>query len=376
MGSTIVVGGGILGVSTAWRLAEAGHKTTLIESAEMGGTATRASFSWLNSGRKSPLPYHRLNVAGMNHYRRLQVEMDSPRWLHFDGRIEWDDSPAGTGRLIERVESLAAWEYGSEILPVSELKHLEPDLAAPDSVTEFAYFAQEGYIDPLAMMGDMVRRAKALGATIRTQTPVTEFVKHGDQIQGVISADGEQILADNVVLCTGAIAPTLLSTVGYEFPMAPTHGLVAVTSPSMARLRSVLISNNLSMRPDGAGRMMLRHYDFDKMLTSSTSEVPTPGFLNDLLERATRVLPALASSRIDEARIAIRPIPADGKPVIGPVPGARGLYLMVCHSGVTMGPLLAHIAAREISTNYVDARLTDFRPHRTVIAPGQSSNEN
>lgn len=376
MGSVIVVGGGMLGVSTAWRLAEAGLETTLIESGDIGGGATRASFAWINSSRKSPLPYHQLNVAGMNYYRRLQAELDSPRWLHFNGRIEWDASPDGEALLRAKTSKLADWEYGSQMLPISELKNLERDLVAPNHLQEFAYYPQEGCISPLEMLGDIALRAKDLGATFRTQTQVSDLILQGNRVQGIVTTSGERLMADTVVLCTGAVAPDLLSKVGFDLPMAPTRGLVAVTSPSTSGLMAVVNTDNLMMRPDGAGRAMIRHYDFDNMLASDTSESPAPAFLDGLLDRAVEVLPALSPTRIEAARITIRPIPADGKPVVGPVPTADGLYLMVCHSGVTMGPMLGHIAAREISTNYKDPVLADFRPDRKFAAPNQPIKEN
>lgn len=376
MGSVIVVGGGILGISTAWRLAEAGQDTIVLEAGDIGGGATHASFAWINSSRKSPHPYHRLNVAGMNHYRRLQVELDDPRWLHFDGRIQWDASPGGEARLRDKSTKLAEWGYGSEMLPVSELKYLDPDLVAPDQIQEFAWFPQEGYVSPMDMLGDIAQRAKDLGAKIRTQTAVSDLMIQGDRVQGVITSTGERLMADTVVLCTGAVAPNLLSKTGFDLPMAPTRGLVAVSSPSPSNLRAVVNTHNLMMRPDGAGRVMMRHYDFDSMLTSDTSESPTPAFLDDLLNRAAEVLPALSTSTIEAARITVRPIPADGKPVVGPVPTVDGLYLMVCHSGVTMGPLLGHIAAREISTGSRDSMLEDFRPGREFSMPDQPIKEN
>lgn len=376
MTSAIVVGGGIVGVSTAWRLAEAGVDVTLIDSDDLGNAATHASFAWINASRKPPRSYHRLNVAGMNHYRRLQVELNNPRWLHFHGQIEWDASPGGPEAVREKAARLQEWEYGSELLPISELRNLEPDLTAPEGVEEFAYYPQEGYMTPIDMIGDLSSRARALGATFLTNTTVKELVTESGKVTGVVTTSGDRLMADTVVLCTGAVAPDLLGQVDFNLPMAPTRGLVAVTNPSPVRLRAVHHSHNLNLRPDGAGRVMMRHYDFDDMIQPDTPEVPVPAFLDELLARAVKTLPGLASARIEGARITTRPIPGDGKSVVGHVPGVEGLYLIVTHSGVTLGPLLGHIATREITAGYKDARLADFRPGREIKVASEPVNEN
>ncbi|MDQ3654910.1 MAG: FAD-binding oxidoreductase, partial [Chloroflexota bacterium] len=87
-------------------------------------------------------------------------------------------------------------------------------------------------------------------------------------------------------------------------------------------------------------------------------------------------LPGFASARIDSIRITTRPIPGDGLPVIGTIDGLEGLYLMVTHSGATMGPLLGQIAAREITTGASDARLNAFRPNRSISVSRKPIHEN
>jgi glycine/D-amino acid oxidase-like deaminating enzyme len=377
MNSAIVVGGGILGTATAWHLAEYGVDVTLLEAgATLGDGASRASFAWLNASNKPPQNYHQLNVDGMSYYRRLERELGDPRWLHFDGHVEWDGSEGGPDLLRQKVERLRNWGYTAELLPISELASLEPDLVAPANVDEFAYFPHEGYINPVDMIGDFAAQARAAGVTIMTHTRVTELVTEGDRVVGVTTAQGDRLLADTVVSCTGSVTPYLLDQLGVGLPMAPTTGMVAVSSPTSVRLNSVHHDHLMNIRPDGSGRIMMRHYDFDDMVTPETPETPIPAFMNQLLERVVTVLPGLASARIDSIRITTRPIPGDGHPVIGAIPGLDGLYVMVTHSGVTMGPLLGHIAAREITTGASDSRLDAFRPNRAITVSRKPIREN
>ena len=377
MNSAIVIGGGILGTATAWRLAEYGLQVTLLEAHDtLGDGASRASFAWLNASAKPPKPYHQLNVDGMNYYRRLADELGAPRWLHFDGHVEWDGSENGALILQEKVDRLIDWGYTAELLPITELANLEPDLVAPAGVEQFAYYSHEGYINPVDMIGDLALMARRHGAVIRTGTKVRELAVSGDRVTGVVTEEGDTLSTDIVVSCAGAVSPHLLEQVGLTLPMAPTTGMVAVSSPTSVRLKAIHHDHLMNIRPDGAGRIMMRHYDFDDMCTPDMAETPIPSFMDGLLERVATVLPGIANARIDSMRVTTRPIPGDGKPVIGAIDSLDGLYRMVTHSGVTMGPLLGHIAAREITTGQPDPRLSHFRPGRVITVAKEPIREN
>ena len=60
-------------------------------------------------------------------------------------------------------------------------------------------------------------------------------------------------------------------------------------------------------------------------------------------------------------RIGVRPVPADDCAIIGPVSGVRGLYVIVTHSGVTLGPYLGRLAAEELATGKMPEQLAPFR---------------
>lgn len=385
MGSAIVIGGGILGVSAAWRLAEAGMDVTLLEAGGLGQGATLASFAWLNGSAQDDRTYYRLKVDSLNEYRSIERELGHTPWLHIDGHIEWnsaanetldargfdglatdDADVTGTERLRKKASRLREWGLTVDMLPIRELRNLEPDLVAPEDVEEFAYYPQEGYIEPVDTVGAFALQARRHGATVVTNAPVAEFVFDRDRVIGVRTAHGQTFLADTVVSCAGSWTDDLLRMVGIDLPMSPADGMVAISGPTAARLRSVHHNESLSLRPDGAGRIMMRNHEYDRMIDASTPLTPLPGWMDELMARAIRSLPELASTRIEAMRIATRPIPGDGLPVAGPVPGVPGLYVLMCHGAVTLGPLLGRIASREIAFDEMDARLATFRPDRLV----------
>lgn len=366
--SVIVIGGGILGTAMAMRLAELGTDVTLLEAGELGAGASRATFGWINASNKRPEHYYRLNVDGMNEYRRMQREFGGALWVRFDGHAEWDVRDGGAERIKEKVARLQAWGYTAELVSPREIRRLEPDIAVPDTVEDVAWYPQEGTMDASLMVGALARRATVNGATIRTGTRVSRLLLEGGRVGGVVLDGGEPLKADVVVNCTGSMTPELLGDAGFELPMAPTVGMIAVSGPSTSQLRAVCHDGTVDLRPDGAGRVIMRHYDFDAKATAEMPEIPIPAFADELLARATNVIPALSATRIEAVRVTTRPIPGDGMPVAGFIPGAEGLYAMVMHSGVTIGPLIARLAAREIVDGVVDSRLEAFRPGREMRA--------
>lgn len=360
----VVVGGGIVGSALTYRLAQAGAEVILLDAGRLGHGTTITSFAWLNAGNKPPKHYHDLNVHGMAEYHTLAKELGNASWLHIIGNVEWDGGEGGGERLRQKVERLREWGYPVELLPIGELRYLEPDMVAPEHVEEFAYFPTEGYIDPILCITELAAAARRMGATIRSNCRVTELIMQDGRVTGVITADGDRIEADVVASCTGHQTDEFARLAGVEIPMAPRTGLIAISAPTDVRLNAAHRDDIMFIRPDGAGRIIMRHYDFDDMVTPETPVDPLPAFLPQLVERVSTVLPTLVGTPIESVRIGVRPVPADGLTIIGTTSVAAGLYLIASHSAITMGAIFGRLAAREILTGQRDPRLTHFHPDR------------
>jgi glycine/D-amino acid oxidase-like deaminating enzyme len=366
MTEIIVIGGGIIGASVTYRLTLAGARVTLLEAGSLAGGTSGASFAWLNANNKPPLAYHILNTGGMAEHRILAAEFGSAPWLHLDGNIEWAADATDHAALIEKVGRLRGWGYQAELLTTAELRALEPDLVPPPGVHEAAFFPAEGYADVPLLVGTLARAAERAGATIRTGCRVADVSRSGARATGVVTESGERFAADIVVSCVGRWSGEFARAAGFSLPMEPSVGMLVVTSAAPVRLRAVLNSPTINVRPDGGGRLRLQATDFDAITTPEMATTPLPEIAHRVYERAVSVVPSLAGTPMQAALVGVRAIPGDGYPVVGPVPGLDGLYIVCTHSGVTMGPLLGRIAAREIIGGIVDPRIETFRPERLI----------
>ena len=82
------------------------------------------------------------------------------------------------------------------------------------------------------------------------------------------------------------------------------------------------------------------------------------------MAQVAQYLPALVAARVEAARLGVRPMPPDGYPIVGPHPELPGFYGVVTHSGVTLGPVLGPLVAREVLTEQPEPVLSAYRPGR------------
>jgi glycine/D-amino acid oxidase-like deaminating enzyme len=101
-------------------------------------------------------------------------------------------------------------------------------------------------------------------------------------------------------------------------------------------------------------------------------DLHTPGaelrrWAAELLGRARRVTRGLDQAAVTTYQVCVRPMPADGQSIVGWLPGPRGVYLAVTHSGVTLAAQLAGLITTELVTGTAPDELQPYRPSRFLI---------
>lgn len=369
----IVVGGGIVGGTVAMRLAQRGAHVTLVEAGAVGNGTTASSFAWIDASDASLEPYLELSVAGVAAWRELGTELGDPPWLALTGTLTWETAPSPASALAHHIDRLQGLGHAARALSRVEVAHLEPDLVVDSDATVWS-FPDEGYLQPVAALGDVLALGCDAGLTVRESTRVTGFMEHGGRITGVELDAGDRLAADVVISCVGRDTEMLLALADVTVPMTPAKptgsaavGLLVLTTPVPARLRRVVVADGLMVRPDGAGRLLLHANDADARVGADTVMVPPPALAGELVGRVRARLRHTSAATVESARIGVRALPADRRPIVG---RARpGLYVIATHSGVTLAPLLARLATHEVIDFQQSVALTDFRPARFEEAP-------
>jgi glycine/D-amino acid oxidase-like deaminating enzyme len=367
---------GVLGASTAFRLAEAGLRVTILEAERVGAGTSGMSFAWINSNGKPPRPYHDLNLAGLRAHFALRDEFAATPWLHAGGCLEIVPA-AEAAPLHEKVARLREWGYAAELITPAALRELEPEvvLDALGADAAIGWFPEEGWIDPVLFAQAMVRRAQARGAMLHIGTRVAEVVVRAGRATGVRTTDGRCFDAGLIVNCAGRWSNEASADGHLQIPLAPRVGVLVFTRPAPTMLARILRTPLVDMRPDGAGRLMLHDNAIDAAFDLDSPVSPTMPEAQRLTRNVARLLPQLAGLQPEAVRITARPIPADGYAAVGPVPGITGYYLAVTHSAVTMSAHLGKLIARE-ALGEEAAELASFRPARFFtgnLQPGTES---
>jgi glycine/D-amino acid oxidase-like deaminating enzyme len=249
------------------------------------------------------------------------------------------------------------------MLPASAVNEkLEPGAIFPDTEIRIAHFPDESWIDAPALTRTLVEAATRNGAHEHFGNAVRGIEVEGEGVMLQLE-DGDAIHADVVINATGAKAAFVAEMVGRKLPLDVFPGLLVRVAVSGEPLRHLMHTPRINVRPDGDGYVLLHHDSIDELLTGDFAGFEDP-LCAELLQRARLVLPALEEAEIVEARFGMRPVPADGHSCVGALSEIPGYYEAVTHSGVTLGPLLGRLLAREILNGEVDPLIAPFRPDR------------
>jgi glycine/D-amino acid oxidase-like deaminating enzyme len=371
-----VIGAGVVGAAVAQRLAEKGVAVILLDRAEPGSGTTAASYAWVNANQKVPRAYFDLSVAAMEDYRRLAWRLAPAPWYHLDGNLIWFRDPARAAALRDNVQRLQAWGYAAEMLPArAVLADLEPGLAIPDPQTSVAWFAREGWVEAPTMTRRLVESVRNAGGRVLTgpDREVVAIGKKGDRISTVTLRGGQTLPVATVVNAAGPDASRVAAMVGRRLPLKRRPGLaLRVELPAgVDSLRRPVETDHVAVRPDGPGRLFLAlpfdtEFELEEM-GSSRLRLDDP-LVAQMMAWSTEAVPLLAAARPVEALVAVRPIPADGLPCVGNVPGIPGYVEAVTHSGVTLAPLIARSLTDEMLGEPGNPLLGAFRPDRFPLA--------
>jgi glycine/D-amino acid oxidase-like deaminating enzyme len=144
---------------------------------------------------------------------------------------------------------------------------------------------------------------------------------------------------------------------GVRVPLKDSPGVLVHTPPQPALLHRVVLSPiaHMKQKPDG------------RIVTGSgfgADDGGDTGSSQRFLKAASAVLPALEAVEVERTTLGWRALPKDEFPIVGFPRGRRDVYLTVMHSGMTLSPLIAHLAAAEILDSVEVEKLSPYRLER------------
>lgn len=356
----VVIGGGIAGLSTAYRVARDGHGVTVVDAAHEG-QATAAGAGILSHGALRDLPPHHVGLfrSATAYYRHL-VELlaaDGEDDLGHGvvGELIVAPGPGGDERLAQMAVRLAEENERWQGRPIGEVELLSPHEARrlfPPLADGLAavHTTEVGRVDGRLLRDALRRATERHGGHILHGSAVLR--PGGPGSPPFVEVGTEMLQAQAVVVAGGAWSPALLSPLGVSLPVSPQRGQIAHVRLPAASTGSYPVLS-------GHGSDYIVCFPPDRVVLGATREEGTgfdyrvtAGGVAEILARALAVAPGLAPATLEEIRVGFRPASRDGVPILGKVPGQHGLYAATGFgpSGLTLAPYSADLVAA-LATN-------------------------
>jgi glycine/D-amino acid oxidase-like deaminating enzyme len=300
-------------------------------------------------------------MLGLERYRALR---DAGAYVRFDGGLRWGD---GVRDSFTHQQSIG---YPAEWLPAEDVVRRVPGVHLAAIPAEGALLnPAEGWVDLPALVDELVHDLVDAGGELRTDAGRCALVRHGEGVAGVAIGTDDVLPADVVVLATGAAVPGSLAELGVHLPDGTTNALLVRTPPFDHQLRAVLNTPRVAVRPSPGGGVVLDAGWAEEEVVArgdGTFEV-RDSTVEGLLREASAVLAGSPELSAESFGVGRKPIPGDGHPVLGSVPGVRGLHVAFTHSGATIGLIAGELLAEEIVTGDPSPLLDTFRPERFLL---------
>jgi len=359
----VIVGAGIMGVSTAYHLARRGAgRIVVLERGDVCSGSTALASGGIRHQYTNRIGIE-LTLRSIETYERFEDEFGvNPRFRQHGYLIvvttEAEQAQAELNVALQRGLGVDV-----RLLPPDEIRARFPYLAT-DDLRGATYSPRDGYADPYLATTAIAARARELGVTIRTGCEVTGFTRAADRIDGVTTAAGA-VAAPVVVIATGAWSGTVGTLAGVEIPVQPLRRSKFITAPfaleQIPEATPFIIDPHLgiSIRREGAGILMgigrrSEAGSFSTVLDWSLAE--------PLVERVVRRAPVLESAQLMRTWTGLYEMTPDQTGIVSAVPGVRGLHVIAGFSGhgFMHGPIAGQLMAELIADGH--ASTLDITP--------------
>jgi 4-methylaminobutanoate oxidase (formaldehyde-forming) len=336
----VIIGGGILGCSIAYHLAQMGcTDVVLVEKDQLTSGSTTHAAGLVTQFHTSPTMMQ-IRAYSIGLYNRLKAEANGKLDWHPVGSLRVASSRERLQALQRKVSQAKAVGLEVEIISPAGALHLYPYMTG-ESLYGAVYLPQDGHLDPYSVTTELARRGKGRGVTIETGVRVTgiELSPRGEVRH--VKTDHGAIRTAHVVNAAGMWAPRVAAMVGAVLPTVPVNHQHLTTQPipghELPRETPVLRDpdNLVYIREEVRGFLVggferdPKAWAADGVPWEHAAQTLAPDWdqFEEVMEGAVRRIPMLASAGIVKLVHHPDAMTPDGYPCLGPVPGLRGFYV-------------------------------------------------
>ncbi|MBL8797762.1 MAG: glycine oxidase ThiO [Planctomycetia bacterium] len=360
----LIIGGGVIGLTTAYFLARDGVRVRIVERGDFGREASWAGAGILPPGQPVPdlHPYDLLRAHSAALFPILTAELRERTGIDNGylrcGGLELG-APDPSLEAPWRREGIAF-----EAVADAALQRLEPALA--ESLWQAYYLPGMAQVRNPRHLKALQAGCARLGVALQPGCGVQGFERQGSRVVAV-RTDRGSLSAGRYLLAAGAWSEGLLQALGWQPGIRPVRGQIALLNTGAPLLRRIVMEGKCYLVPRPDGRILVGATEEDAGFDKRTTVAGIEG----LLALARRLVPALADAQLERCWAGFRPGSPDCMPFLGSVPGTDNLYVAAGHfrAGLQLSPATGLLLKELLLGQTLTMPLEAFRLDRGPTAP-------
>lgn len=371
----VIIGGGVIGLASAYYLARAGRGVTLVERRGLGQEASGANvglvtlFSGHSFDEPDPGPVYALTRASIDAYASLGEELDVDVEYERSGGVVYAEADDQLAVIRRAYEGYRAHGVPVEWLDARGIRECEPAFFS-ERVLGGVFCPLNGQINPLMLCRAFARGARRLGARIMLGATVQDVFHGNGRVRAVRTSEGD-IPCEFAVNAAGAWAAEIGEMVGQRLPVKPARGQIVLTEALPRFIHRVISGAEPSARQTRRGNVILgstlEDVGFDKRVMAAT--------IDEFARGVVAHYPELAGLGVIRTWAGLRPATPDHRPIIELCEEPARLCLAVGHSrrGICYAAGTGRLVTDLITGRPPYLSLDAFRLSRFAEAPAEEA---
>nr|MDQ2688306.1 glycine oxidase ThiO [Armatimonadota bacterium] len=359
----VILGGGVIGLSIAWQLSRRGAHVTVIDAGHLGQA------SWAAAGMLAPLaetgmpgPLVDLCLDSLHAYptflEALREETCDAPTLYGPGMLRVAVTATEEDALCRALSWQKERGLPLEWLDSLTVRELEPGISP--AVRMALLSPQEKHVTPRLLLGSLRQACLRRPISLLTETTVTGLRLSGDCVHAVQTTAGI-IPCGQLLISGGAWSGQVGNLLGLSFPVKPVRGqMLSLTPAPSVPFRHTIYGHHRYLVPRADNQVVVGATEENVGFDTGT----TATGVSSLLTAASALVPALTNAAIESVWTGLRPVSADGLPLLGRVPHWQNVQVASGHgrNGILLTPITSQLMA---------ASLLDGAPPPSAFTPAR-----